>query len=338
MSTADPVSPLKGRNTVLLIILAVVSIAAIIGANILGKWRAFSSRPGPLAEVSSVVIKRGQSVRAIAEQLEAAKIIADADTFRFGARFFSGSAPIKAGEFSVPAGATMAEVMAVLQSANAVQYRLLIREGITVAQALKSVTGYKRLSGVIAGDYPEGSLLPDTYFYVRGEARDAVLQRMRDAMDEELDAAWRARRDADQLKSPEELLVMASIIEKETGRDEEMKMVSGVFHNRLRKGMKLQSDPTVIYGISQGPLGRSLKRKDVRTPTPYNTYTIKGLPPGPIALPSREALIAAGQPAKTDALFFVVDGSGGHVFAATYAEHKANIRKWRQKVRARRYK
>jgi len=335
---SPPASTFRGRNAVLLAVLVLVAVAAVAAANIIGMRKAFFNAPGPLKQEESVVIERGLSVKAISQQLEDAQIISDAKTFSIATRFFADKAPMKAGEFSIPAAATMAEVLTILQTAQAVQYRLLIREGITVSEALEIVRQEDRLIGEISDTFPEGSLLPDTYFFVRGESRDILLNRMRKAMDEAVESAWEARTETEELKSPEELLVLASIIEKETSRDKEKPMVSGVFYNRLRKGMKLQSDPTVIYGIAQGPLGRSLKRKDVRTPTPYNTYTIDRLPPGPIALPSREALIAAGQPAQTDALFFVVDGNGGHVFAKTYAQHRANIRKWRQTVRARRKK
>lgn len=317
---------------------AALLAAACIGAVVfvLDQKTVFLEEPGPLSEETSIVIERGLSVRGIAEKLEANNVISNDRLFALGTRFIGDEKPIKAGEFSIPAGATMAQVLTILQTANPVQYRLLLREGITVSEALEIVRTEERLYGDIEGVYPEGSLLPDTYFFVRGESRDVLLGRMRQAMDKALAQAWDERTDKTQLQSPEELLTLASIIEKETSRDKEKPLVSGVFHNRLRKGMKLQSDPTVIYGISQGPLGRSLKRKDVRTPTPYNTYTIKRLPPGPIALPSREALLAAGQPAQTEALFFVVNGRGGHAFAKTYSEHRKNIRKWRQLVRERR--
>lgn len=322
-----------------LIAVGLLGLFAIgVGAFALNKRDAFLTGAGPLAEDTSIVIERGLSVKAIGAKLAAAGIVEDPQLFALGTRFLGGKAPIKAGEFSIPAGATMAQVLNVLQTATPVQYRLLVREGITAKQALQIVTDESRLYGEIKGVYPEGSLLPDTYFFVRGESRDVLLGRMRKAMDAVVLEAWDARTDLEQLQTPQELLTLASIIEKETSRDKEKPLVSGVFYNRLRQGMKLQSDPTVIYGISQGPLGRSLKRVDVRTPTPYNTYTIKRLPPGPIALPSREAIFAAGQPAETDALFFVVSGRGGHVFAKTYAEHKRNIRKWRQYVREQRKK
>lgn len=302
--------------------------AAGVGAFVYDSRDRFLNAAGPLASETPILIERGLSVRQIAAKLEAAGIINDARLFEAGVRFFGDKKPIKAGEFAIPPAATMAQVLAALQEASQIQYKMLIREGITAADALDIVAGDPRLIGEIQGTYGEGSLLPDTYYFVRGEKRDVLLQRMADAMELAIEEAWDARTDTQNLKTPEELHVLASIIEKETSRDAEKRLVSGVFHNRLTGGMRLQSDPTVIYGIAQGRLGRSLKRADVRAPTPYNTYTIDGLPPGPIALPSRESLLAAGQPAKTEALFFVVDGKGGHVFAKTYNEHKANIRKW----------
>lgn len=339
---SDHTDPDKKRSRAKRIILVLCGLVFVcmIGAGLfaLDQRNTFLTIPGPLQEQTSIVIERGLSVKAISQKLSAAGIVEDPRLFAIGTRFIGNKAPIKAGEFSIPAGATMAQVLEVLQTATPIQYRLLVREGITAAQALKIVTDESRLSGDIKGTYPEGSLLPDTYFFVRGESRDVLLGRMRKAMDDVVAQAWDARTDQEQLQTPEELLVLASIIEKETSRDTEKPLVSGVFYNRLRKGMKLQSDPTVIYGIAQGPLGRSLKRKEVRAPTPYNTYTIDRLPPGPIALPSKEAIFAAGQPAQTEALFFVVSGKGGHVFAKTYAEHKRNIRKWRQYVREQRKK
>lgn len=324
----------------LFLLVAALSVLTVLAFGLFGldKRTQFYTQPGPFADEMSILIERGLSLKAIGKKLEDAGIVADDMLFVLGTRFFGDGAPIKAGEFSIPAAATMGQVLKVLQTATPVQYRMLIREGITVRQALDIVADDERLYGAIKGVYPEGSLLPDTYFFVRGESRDVLLGRMRKAMDKAVAKSWDARTDMEHLQSPEELLVLATIIEKETSRDKEKPLVSGVFHNRLAKGMKLQSDPTVIYGIAQGPLGRSLTRKEVRTATPYNTYTIDRLPPGPIALPSREALMAAGQPAQTTALFFVVNGRGGHAFADTYAEHRSNIRKWRALVKAKRAK
>ncbi|MEO0413177.1 MAG: endolytic transglycosylase MltG [Pseudomonadota bacterium] len=312
--------------------------AAALGAFVYESRDRFLNAPGPLVSQTPILIERGLSVREIAAKLEEAGIIDDARLFEAGVRFFADKKPIKAGEFAIPPAASMAQVLAALQEASQIQYKMLIREGITAADALDIVADDPRLVGEIEADFAEGSLLPDTYYFVRGEQRGVLLARMADAMELAIEGAWNARTDTQNLKTPAELHVLASIIEKETSRDEEKRLVSGVFHNRLTKGMRLQSDPTVIYGIAQGRLGRSLKRQDVRAPTPYNTYTIDGLPPGPIALPSRESLLAAGQPAKTEALFFVVDGKGGHVFAKTYTEHKANIRKWLAERRKRKNK
>ncbi|MEM7568300.1 MAG: endolytic transglycosylase MltG [Pseudomonadota bacterium] len=333
-------SPGKKRWPVILGVVAALVICAAAAAAYIytsSKDRFFTT-PGPLAEEQSILVERGLSVRQIATKLKAASVIEDARLFEVGVRFFGDKKAIKAGEFSIPAGATMAQVLSILQSASPVQYKMLIREGITVSDALEIVAKDERLIGEIEGTYSEGSLLPDTYYFVRGEARDVLLGRMAADMTKAIEEAWAARTDTQNLSSPDELLVLASIIEKETSRDKEKPMVSGVFHNRLSKGMRLQSDPTVIYGIAQGRLGRSLKRADVRAPTPYNTYTIDGLPPGPIALPSRASLLAAGQPAQTEALFFVATGKGGHAFAKTYAEHKKNIRKWLDERRARKAK
>ncbi|MEM6833508.1 MAG: endolytic transglycosylase MltG [Sphingomonadales bacterium] len=341
-SPPDPPQPLPANHSrirawVFASAILVLLVGAI-GIFIADRKSSFNNQPGPLAEETTILVERGLSVRQVAAKLEEARVIDDAWLFEVGVRFFADKKPIKAGEFSIPPAATMAGVLETLQTANPVQYRMLIREGITVSEALDIVRADDRLVGEIEGTYEEGRLLPDTYYFVRGEARDVLLKRMAKALDTVLAEAWDTRTDKDNLQTPEELLVMASIIEKETSRDREKHLVSGVFHNRLSKGMRLQSDPTVIYGIAQGPLGRSLKRKDVTTATPYNTYTIDGLPPGPIALSSKASIMAAGQPAETEALFFVVDGNGGHVFAKTYAEHRRNIKKWLDARRARRAK
>ena len=212
------------------------------------------------------------------------------------------------------------------------RYRIAMAEGVTSWQVVEALKAIDVLDGEVAEVPPEGMLAPDSYEVRAGDDRAALLKKMQDAQEVLLAAAW-VERDPDlPLKSPEEVLILASIIEKETGVPEERRQVASVFENRLRQGMKLQTDPTVIYGITkgQGVLGRGLRQSELRRETPYNTYVIEGLPPGPIANPGRASLEAAVHPAETDFIFFVADGSGGHAFAATLEEHNANVKKWRE--------
>lgn len=228
-------------------------------------------------------------------------------------------------------GAQVPEPYARLRAERDTRYRVAMAEGTTVWQVAEGLKAADFLSGTVTALPPEGHLAPDSYEVRAGAAREALLAEMRDRQEAILAEAW-ANRDPDlPYKSPEEVLIMASIIEKETGVPEERRLVASVFVNRLRKGMRLQTDPTVIYGITggKGVLGRGLRQSELRAETPYNTYVISGLPPTPIANPGRASIEAAVHPAVTDYIFFVADGTGGHAFAATLAEHNANVAKWR---------
>ncbi|MDD3447306.1 MAG: endolytic transglycosylase MltG, partial [Zavarzinia sp.] len=221
-----------------------------------------------------------------------------------------------------------------LRDGKVVVHRLTVPEGLTVAEIMKLVADTAALSGSLPPIPPEGTLLPETYNFTRGENRSAMVDRMRRAMVEALDSAWAARVDGLPFETKEQALVLASIIEKETARDSERRRIAGVFVNRLRKGMRLQSDPTVIYGITkgQGPLGRSLTRTDLREATDYNTYVVYGLPPGPISSPGLDSLRAAVNPSTHKELYFVADGKGGHAFAETLDDHNANVQRWRART------
>ena len=313
-------------NAITLVILIGIVVAGAAGWG-LRQWRA----GGPLEQDRLFVVERGATLDRVAEALEAAGIIESAAIFRIGARYEGRAAALRFGEYEVPAGASMAEVLERLSSGQVVQYAITVPEGLTSWEVVELLRAEAVLEGEIDEIPPEGSLAPETYSVTRGERRADVLGRMRRLQADTLEAAWAARAPGIAVETPEEALVLASIIEKETGLGGERPLVSGVFHNRLRRGMRLQSDPTIIYGITEGrgPLGREIRRSEIRAPTPWNTYVIDGLPPTPIANPGREAIFASVRPEQTDALYFVADGTGGHAFARTLEEHNRNVAAWR---------
>jgi UPF0755 protein len=222
--------------------------------------------------------------------------------------------------------------MNILISGRQIQHRFTIPEGLTTYQVLERVKKVEGLEGELTETAGEGELLPDTYFFTLGETRNAVVQRMKRAMQDVLDETWVQRESNGVVKDKRELLILASIVEKETGDGAERAMVAGVFVNRLKKNMRLETDPTVIYGLTEGKgaLGRRLLKSDLEKPHPYNTYKIQGLPPGPIANPGKAAILATAKPAAHNYIYFVADGSGGHVFAETKEQHDKNVAKWRQ--------
>lgn len=285
--------------------------------------------PGP-ATPTEISFAPGTSVAAMARQLEDKKIIRSALAFRIAARLSGKSNRFRAGTYQFPANAALMTVLKQIEEGHVIRSFVTIPEGRTSAQVVRVLRAVKELSGEIDVP-PEGSLLPETYDYQRGEARQAVLDRMLEAGRKALDEEWAARQPDLPLKTKEEALILASVVEKETGIASERPQVAAVFVNRLRKGMRLESDPTVIYGITNGePLGRGLLRSELDKKTPWNTYAINGLPVTPIGNPGRASIHAVLNPAKTEDIFFVADGTGGHVFAATYDEHLANVAKWRK--------
>ena len=310
------------------ILLALVVLAA--GAGWAG-WNAFQ-QPGPLAEPTSVIIPRG-GTEAIATRLREAGAISDPRIFAAVAWLTRGEGPLRAAEFVIPAGASLRQVLTVLREGRAVQRRLTIAEGLTARQIMGLLERTMGLTGEVPA-LAEGAALPETYAFTWGDTRSSVARRAIIAMDQALAEAWAARAANLPLAHPREALILASIIERETGVAAEREMVAGVFINRLRRGMMLQSDPTVAYVPGQGlPLERPLTRADLDQPHPFNTYRIRGLPPGPIASPGREALRAATRPAETEFLYFVADGSGGHAFGRTLEEHNRNVARWRALTR-----
>ena len=294
---------------------------------------------GPHSASAIVVIERGETSRAIANKLASKGVISSPGLFRLAERIYRpwrGS--LKAGEYEIPAGATMNQIMAMIQAGKGVVHKLTIPEGWTTAQVLERIRTHKALAGQITDTPAEGSLLPDTYIFRRGDSRNGLIRRMQKAQQHLLDELWPQRAKGLPIKTRKDAIILASIIEKETGIKSERSRVAAVFINRLKRGMRLQSDPTTIYGITLGrkALDRPLTRKDINTKTSYNTYQIDGLPPGPIANPGRAAIKAALNPEPTDDLYFVADGSGGHAFSSNLAGHNKNVKAWRMIVRRKR--
>lgn len=286
--------------------------------------------PGPLIEEKSVVIPRGSTIADIADKLEAEGVIRSADVFSIGQKLTKRDAKFQAGEYLFKPGQSVESVLDTLASGKVVQHQITIPEGLTSQQIVQRLADNDLLAG--EGHVPpEGTLLPESYRVSRGMQRDELLKRMAEAQDKLVKELWAKRAKDLPLKSPREMIILASIVEKETGRADERPKVAAVFINRLNKKMRLQSDPTIIYGIvgGKGTLGRGITKADIATPTAYNTYAIDGLPPGPIANPGRDALAAVANPPKTQDLFFVADGTGGHAFAATLADHNRNVTRWR---------
>lgn len=284
--------------------------------------------PGPLDKPTTVTIEQGATLGDARTALVKAGAVSSGGSFYYLARLLGGGDPIQAGEFEVPAGMSASRILDMLQHGQPLQ-RL-----ITIPEGMPSILVHERLAALkyATGPAPlpaEGSILPDSYTFERGEARTAILARMIAAMDRELAKLWAARKGDCPVATPAEAVTLASIVEKETGKPSERPMVAGVYCNRLKIGMKLDADPTVIYPITKGkPLGRRIRRSELNAITGYNTYREPGLPAGPIANPGRQSIAAVLNPARTDALYFVADGTGGHVFAATLAEHNANVAKW----------
>lgn len=306
--------------------LAVLAVGAL--AYLLHRFEA----PGPLAEQTVVEIPRGAGLDAIADRLERAGVVDNRWIFVGGVMLGREERNLKAGEYAFAPGISAEGAMELLLRGETVAYSVTIPEGRTSAEIVAILQNDRRLTGDVAAVPPDGSLLPETYRIVRGDSRQSVLDRMSRAMDQAVREAWADRADGLPIETPEQAVVLASIVEKETAVAGERALVAGVMVNRLRRGMPLQSDPTVIYALTRGeaPLGRALLRSDWEIDSPYNTYRVTGLPPGPIANPGRASLEAAVRPAATDYLYFVADGSGGHAFAKTLAEHNRNVAAWRR--------
>jgi UPF0755 protein len=312
-------------SSVILLVLA-AGVAVFVGK------REFES-VGPSRTAETFQVKPNSGLIEIAEQLERRGLISDARIFRLGVRAYGSDGSLKAGEYSIGPGASMREIKELMRSGRSVAYSLTIPEGLTVEQALQRIAANEILTGDMpAAAPPEGSLVADTQRIERGMTRQQIIDKMQADQKRLVESIWSRRTDDLPLADINEFVTLASIVEKETGKGDERSRVAAVFLNRLERGMRLQSDPTIIYGLFGGkgkPADRPIYQSDIEKVTPYNTYQIDGLPPTPIANPGRAALEAVASPSKTDDLYFVADGTGGHAFASSLEEHNQNVARWR---------
>jgi UPF0755 protein len=279
----------------------------------------------------NVIIPKGAGLNLVSVRLAEKGVIRRPRLFAVGARLQGQADRLQAGEFKIPARASMEEVLAILMAGDVVQHRMTVPEGLSVSEVVALLIENPVLDGPAPALIEEGSIRPETYYFVRGEKRTQLLRRMQDAQKLLLEELWSVRDPTTPVRNVEDALILASIVEKETARKEERARIAAVFLNRIRKGMRLQSDPTVIYGLAGGgDLDRPIKQSDLVSDTPYNTYRIQGLPPGPISNPGRASLEAVLHPLATEDLYFVADGTGGHVFAKTLNEHNRNVQRWRR--------
>lgn len=306
--------------------------AALGGAFFAEQWTFFA--PGPLAahgRATAVWIRPGARSAQISQQLQRAGAVRNAALFRLGVMLRGKKADLKAGEYAIPSAASMADVMGILIGGKSIEHRLTAAEGLTSAMIYAIVRRDPMLVGDPGTQHADGTLLPETYLYTRGTPRREMLARMALAQQRFLARMWPARSSGLPFKSADEAVILASIVEKETALPNERPHIAAVFINRLRLGMKLQSDPTIIYGLTKGyPLGRGIRESELAAPTPYNTYVIAGLPPTPICNPGKASIEAVLKPKSSSDLYFVANGTGGHVFTSSIAQHEENVAKWRQ--------
>lgn len=334
--TPPPKRSRASRSQIVVFMNFVVSVVmlAVIAAGV-GVYfgRQAFIEPGPSANGDTFLVKPKMAVADIADQLERRNLISDARIFRLGVRAYGNDSALKAGEYEIKPGASMRDIMELLKSGKSVLYSLTIPEGLTVEQAMQRIAEQDELTGDMPSTMPpEGSLATDTLRFTRGTTRQQMIDKLLADQKKLVEDVW-ARRSPDlPLANINEFVTLASIVEKETGKGDERSRVAAVFLNRLAKGMRLQSDPTILYGLFGGkgkPSDRPIYQSDIDKQTPYNTYLINGLPPTPIANPGRAALEAVANPSKTKDLYFVADGTGGHVFASTLQEHNENVARYR---------
>lgn len=287
---------------------------------------------GPHGEARIVMLDQGLGVRAIATRLDKAGVVSDPLIFLAGVRFYGAEGDLKAGEYEIPAHASMAAIMRILREGRSILHRITIPEGLTSEQIMLLVDANPVLEGETPPPPPEGTLLPETYSFTRGATRKEIVSQMEAAAKALMDELWDKRAEDLPFDTREEAITLASIVEKETGLASERPRVAAVFVNRLNVPMRLQSDPTIIYGLvgGKGALGRPIRRSELDRHTPYNTYLVDGLPPTPICNPGRASIEAVLNPPETDELYFVADGTGGHAFSKTLSEHQQRVREWRQ--------
>ncbi len=318
---------------VICLTLAIIGVAG-------GSWWAYQqfNKPNSLTESIIITVPRGANIGGVADNLGYLDIVENPYIFRIAGRITGQASKIKAGEFEIPAKASIKQILDILESGKTVQRKVTIREGLTSYQIMALLSSIENLEQSDIEIPAEGSLLPETYSYSKGENVGDIINRMQSALSAAIDELWENRAPDLPIKTKEEAIILASIIEKETAHPSERMRVAGVFINRLRKGMLLQTDPTVIYAITmgkhkdegKGPLGRRLLRKDLKFDSPYNTYLYAGLPPAPIANAGYASIKAALNPEEHKYIYFVADGSGGHAFAKTLREHNNNVAKWRK--------
>ncbi len=324
----------RARHPFVIVGNAIFTILLLLAVTVGGAVYYASERfgaVGPLESDLTLNIPQRTGLRDMADLLKREGVIDNPTLFVIGAYVLGAHDKLKAGEYVFQKGASMDDVLETIISGKSIQHSVTIAEGLTTQQILQRLNEAEVLAGPVQRIPPEGSLLPETYRVTRGTSREQLIQRMAAAHKQLVEQIWAKRAPDLPIKDINEFITLASIVEKETAIAAERTRVAGVFVNRLNKKMRLQSDPTIIYGLvgGKGSLGRSLTRADVEQPTPYNTYTINGLPPGPIANPGRASLEAVANPARTNELYFVADGSGGHVFAETYEQHLKNVARWR---------
>ena len=306
--------------------LAILGVLALALAGMVFVWSLLGS--ATITKDTSFTIPAGASVSSVADKLEAEGLISSASGFVLQARIFGSDTPIQAGEFLLTPDMSQGEILAAFQSGD------VIRRFVTVPEGMPSILVWERLMAeeLLTGAVdvpPEGSILPDTYAFERGQSRKSLVEQMQAAMDKALAEEWARRSPGIAVDTMRDALILASIVEKETGKPEERRMVAGLYSNRVKTGMRLQADPTIIYPITKGkPLGRRIRQSEIAAVNGYNTYTKVGLPEGPITNPGRDSIAAVLNPEKTSALFMVADGTGGHWFADTLEQHNANVAKW----------
>lgn len=324
-------APLSAPVRVMLFLLAIIVVAVLIAATIMGWGVKYYNTPGSNTEEITVIIPKGTGFKDITRLLAEAQVIEHPAAFSTIAVILNKASKVKAGEYAFPIEVSPKGVLESLIEGKTVIHRITIPEGLTTREVIALIEAEEKLEGPIPNDVIEGELLPETYHFSRGDLRSEVVARMRRSMRDALMELWDTRRSNLPYRTPQEAVTLASIVEKETGIDSEYGLVASVYINRLRKGMKLQADPTVIYAITQGKelFNRRVLYSDLRRESPYNTYVVTGLPPGPIANPGKLALMAALNPPETDYIFFVADGRGGHKFSVTYAEHNSNVQNFR---------
>lgn len=311
---------MKRIGLLLVCLIALLGAAVLMLPSVLGR--------ATIEEETPFIIPAGSSLTAVASKLEEEGLIASADGFLLNARLFGSADPIQAGEFALQPSMTQGQILRAFQSGDVIRRFITIPEGMPSILVKERLMAEELLTGEIDAP-PEGSILPQTYSFERGQSRAALIEQMQAAMDLALAEEWSKRAPDIAVETIREALILASIVEKETGKAEERRMVAGLYSNRVKTGMLLQADPTIIYPITKGkPLGRRIRQSEIAAVNGYNTYTRVGLPEGPITNPGRESIAAVLNPEATSALFMVADGTGGHLFADTLAEHNANVERW----------